>query len=244
METVEICIKNWEKFNPRSDRKKHSWFRLEVDWYDNESLFGLSWQQKSLWPVLLAIYANKYSAGFVTINVSYIADKVKLPIDKIFLAIESFADKGVIEIRKGAVTSGNRATPQNTEPHTTNVRTNVRDVTNNNAQNSPAPLGAVFDLEALYRIYPRKQGKQKGMTKLASVVKNQERYGQVKIAIERYKAHCEAKSIEGQFVKYFSSFMSEWQDWLDPETGKTEDFSKAPNPDEWLELYNRDQAAS
>lgn len=83
----------------------------------------------------------------------------------------------------------------------------------NNNQNS-------FDLEFLYSLYPRKIGKKKGIEKLKTVIKSQEIYNKVKQAITEYRNYCTNQKIEATFIQHFSTFINNWEDWLDPQTGK------------------------
>lgn len=70
-----------------------------------------------------------------------------------------------------------------------------------------------FDLEALYRLYPRKEGKSAGMRKLKYEIKTQADYGQVKQAIQNYSAML--LSSDKQFIKLFSTFSNCWRDYLE-----------------------------
>jgi hypothetical protein len=82
-----------------------------------------------------------------------------------------------------------------------------------NKQKKKPPLDSLaeFDFEKLYAEYPRKIGKKKGMQICAREVKSEEDFLQLERAIKNYAAHVLGKEI--RFVKHFSSFMAEWQDW-------------------------------
>jgi len=69
-----------------------------------------------------------------------------------------------------------------------------------------------FDIGALYSLYPRKIGKTRGIAKLKREIKSEQDYYLCVRAIENY-----AKSVRGkemEYVKHFSSFVSEWRDWI------------------------------
>jgi hypothetical protein len=70
-----------------------------------------------------------------------------------------------------------------------------------------------FDLEELYRIFPRHIGKTKGLLRAKRAIKTQKDYDNLKLAIENYSNH--VSGFEKQFIKHFSSFMSDWEDWID-----------------------------
>lgn len=83
-----------------------------------------------------------------------------------------------------------------------------------------------FDLEAAYQAYPRKLGKSEGMKRLTREIKTESDFQSLKLAIHNYKTHCETENLEAKFIKHFSSFVSAWRDWLDPNHGISEDFAK------------------
>lgn len=68
-------------------------------------------------------------------------------------------------------------------------------------------------LEEIYQAYPRKIGKKKGF-ELARRLTSVE-LEKLKLAIENYKQYVKENRIEDKFVKHFSSFMSDWQDWIE-----------------------------
>ena len=126
---MKIRISKWERYNPRSDRKAHSWFRLEINWYDDEKLFDLSPQQKLLWPMLLSIYATKRTSDFIDLNLKFVAHKSGLEEKFIFSTLQVFETKGLIEVGNltdtATTPNGSQAV---TDWHTTNERTNDTNV--------------------------------------------------------------------------------------------------------------------
>lgn len=67
-------------------------------------------------------------------------------------------------------------------------------------------------LEAAYAAYPLKEGKSKGIEKLAKQVKTVEQLAELKRAIANY---AEQRRLDGVFVMHFSTFAGEWRDWVD-----------------------------
>lgn len=80
-------------------------------------------------------------------------------------------------------------------------------------------------LEVAYQEYPRKQGKTPGLKVARREIKTQEDLAHLRLAIKNYATNCERHKTERAFIKLFSSFMSEWRDWLDPETGNARSFA-------------------
>ncbi len=73
------------------------------------------------------------------------------------------------------------------------------------------------DLLQLYKLYGRKRGKTLGMAKAMRQIKTIEQYEQLRRAIENYNRLIEAEGTEPQYVMYFSTFMSQWRDYLEDE---------------------------
>jgi ribosomal protein S15P/S13E len=71
------------------------------------------------------------------------------------------------------------------------------------------------DLEAAYKNYPRKMGKKKGMQKLQRQIKTPEQYANLCKAINNYALHCEKSQTDQQYIKHFSTFVGEWEDWIE-----------------------------
>jgi len=69
-----------------------------------------------------------------------------------------------------------------------------------------------FDLEAAYQLYPRKQGKKKGILKLEKIIKTEQDYNLLLVGIKNYSR--EKEGIEKKYIKLFSSFV-ESEAWLD-----------------------------
>jgi hypothetical protein len=76
-----------------------------------------------------------------------------------------------------------------------------------------------FDFEKIYQAYPRKEGKKLGIEICVGQIKTQEDYEKLLGAVQRYSAHLKGAGTEPQLVKHFSSFMSSWTDWAEPNAG-------------------------
>lgn len=72
-----------------------------------------------------------------------------------------------------------------------------------------------FDFEAVYALYPRKEGKTRGLAKCEKQIKSREDYERLLMAVKHY-----AESAERPYVKHFDTFMGEWRDWIEkPSSG-------------------------
>ena len=79
-----------------------------------------------------------------------------------------------------------------------------------------------FAIEDLYKLYPRKLGKKKGLLTLTQIVKTQQKYDDVKTAIINYSAFLKKEQVEPKFIKHFPTFINNYTDWLDQEAGSTD----------------------
>lgn len=76
-----------------------------------------------------------------------------------------------------------------------------------------------FDIDRIYQKYPRKIGRKAGMEYLAKKSWNTDRLQALEIAIENYANHC--KDQEQKYIKHFSTWVKEWEDWVEIERPKT-----------------------
>lgn len=77
------------------------------------------------------------------------------------------------------------------------------------------PSVSKADLEAAYRAYPRKQGKTEGMNRLASQVRTRTHLAELTKAIGNFAEQMRVECRAEDKIKLFSSFTSEWRDWID-----------------------------
>lgn len=123
-------------------------------------------------------------------------------------------------------------TPSNalTLPHTLSEEHVSKSKISNIAQ-TPSRVERVckFDLEPLYKKYPRKQGKKAGMRIASRAVRTELDFERLSTAIDRFIEHHRQAKTAPEYVPYFSTFMSQWEDWLDPDAGKNESFELRPD---------------
>lgn len=124
---IEIEVVNWEKYNPRSDRAKHSWFRLQNDIVTEPKFHGLSAGQKFIAICLLA-EASKGN-GKAKVVVAWLCDQLKVKTTDISRTVNQLVTAGVLLVTdRLPVDTANTHNFQSSL--TTNERTNERDETN------------------------------------------------------------------------------------------------------------------
>lgn len=85
-----------------------------------------------------------------------------------------------------------------------------------------------FNFEAAYRRYPRKEGKKAGLKKLCASVKDQATYDLFVRAVENYARLCAKNKTELKYIKQFSTFVNNWEDWVDPDKSLYTDSVQKP----------------
>ncbi len=79
---------------------------------------------------------------------------------------------------------------------------------------APAPL-PLFDFEKVFEKYPRKLGKGAGIKKCKSMIKSAKQYALLNTAVENYAKHVAANVSDEKYIKHFSTFMTNWVDWVE-----------------------------
>jgi len=123
---LEVEIKNWTKYNPRSDVKSCSWFRMSNDFFMDPDFYGCSISARISWIFLLSM-ASKKMAQVVRINTNMMIDSLKITQDALNDALNELENTGSIVIIYGSVKS-TRSDPIVTSmlPSATNERTDER----------------------------------------------------------------------------------------------------------------------
>ncbi len=124
--------------------------------------------------------------------------------------------------------SGENVTAGHTvsQPVTPSLAVPSRAVPSNNAHPR-------FDFESVYALYPRKDGKAKGIAKCKAQIRTPERFAEFRLAVEHYAEKVRAEGTERRFVKQFSTFMAPdvWVDYIaqptiDPPASKPLDLTR------------------
>jgi len=201
---ISIQIKNYEKFNPRSDSKRPSWFRFENNFFFSQSMFDLSKDERLVW-IFLLCYASGKNSGDIIINPLYVSQNTDVDLSCVTKTIDKLEERQCLTITRTDNKSNILCA------HATNERTNELI-----AQNEFEPQEH-RDLESLYKQYPRKVGKTRGMKILHSQIKNIKDYQDIELAIKNLVQFVKHEKREKEMIPYFSTFMSQWRDWVNPD---------------------------
>ncbi len=170
MEIIRII--NMDEYNPRKDRKRHVWFRVENTIAWGPKLFGLNPEQKWFWICLLAL-ASHTQSDWVELDYAYLESTSKVSLENIKDALVHLENKGAIEIEDvGNQVVTNRlpsGSDENTGGITTDRQTDRRTDGQTDAVNGPheyrtalmvTALSSQNDevFEALKNVKPETQG--------------------------------------------------------------------------------------
>lgn len=229
MGEIEITILNWEKYNPRQDRKGHSWLRFENKVWRCQQFYRFTAEEKWAWVCLLS-YASQQGEAKFKVDVEWFCEQaainekefissiIKLSEHKMITAVTPTGDQVVT----GWLPSGSPTKRYDTYD-TKNIcpvevqRNDASKTQKTKLRVQPGPKAPVFDFLAIYQIYPKHEGKTDGIKKCERLITTQEQYDKLKIAVQNYAVA--KKGVEKRFLKLFSTFMSTWHDWLDPAHG-------------------------
>jgi hypothetical protein len=92
-----ITINKWDEFNPRKDRQRHYWFRLNNDFFSSPDLCDLNMEQKWLWVCLLA-HASRMGSATFEYKPSYFEKSFSLTKSKMDKALEELSKCGVVVV--------------------------------------------------------------------------------------------------------------------------------------------------
>lgn len=70
--------------------------------------------------------------------------------------------------------------------------------------------------------YPRKMGKTLAAKRFKSKIKKQSDYELLMQAVDRYNQYISNLNIKREYIKHGSTWMGEWEDWLEIDIGETE----------------------
>jgi hypothetical protein len=188
------------------DSKRPQWFRVEKSLALGPGFHGLSCEAKWLWIIILSLVCEQNGQA-IRWNSNYIQAITSIKPKDQDAAIEIF--EKFVRLR----VSRTKSCDTRTNSHATR-----RDETNETNNSCSSSIRFEFDL--IYQKYPRKLGKQKGMSLCKAQIKTQDDFVDLSTAVDNYCKYLQANKTEDKYVKHFSTFMASWRDWLDPLAGQ------------------------
>lgn len=220
---MKITITKWEEYNYRKDVNAPRWFRFEHNFFENHEFYDFTHAEMVSWIYLLCL-ASKKNQGTILINKRHVEHIGRIRFKDFENAIKKLEEIQCITVD---VTDTLRARyVADTSTGATLHNKTEHNITKHYLDGPDAPARRVFDFDSLYKKYPRKEGKQKGLAICKVQIKTDEDFNLLSKAIDQYTLHVQKNATEGKYIKHFSTFMNGWRDWVDPETGKAETFKK------------------
>lgn len=219
-EYIKITIRNWDKFQPRKDIKNPSWFRLNHSIIGEYDFLSLTPKEKLLWIYVLCCASQKNCASPLIIRAQAVQFTVMRAVE-LTVALKKFNAFGWIE------------QPRNVNGTYTGSIWPLQDKTDKtDKQNktTQAHLYAQF-FDTLWQKYPKKKDKQAALRALRTKVRVSE-FESFEKALDNYIKASEGKDI--QYMKFFKTFVSGWQDWENPEQDQSTER-------DWYEVYLRNE---
>ncbi len=219
-DSIQIKITNWKEYNGRNDVQRPHWFRLENSLFENPKFYRFSHSEIVAWIYMMS-QASKLGSDTINVIFEHANRAARIKKKDILSAIIKLKEFEAVTVD---------VTPTLRERHSTLHNTTLQDTTIIHAE--PTVQRSSFDFEGLYKLYPRKEGKAKGLAKCKLEVKTDKDYVDLEIAIRKYATHCIKNKIEVQFIKHFSTFMANgsWRDWLDNDIGTSTTEVQKPRP--------------
>lgn len=208
---INIVIGNWDKFNPRTDSKSHSWFRFENSFFTKT--FSWTAEEQRLFQYLCCVCSQEKQSE-TKVDLELASALLKRKTTQIEADLKSLEARGVVTLSNIELLE---VTQSSLVP--TNVRTNV---TNERTE--------TFDFDKIYKEYPLKLGKKDGFKICRREIVTQDLYDRLSAAVIKYRDHCAKQRTEPKFIKHFSTFMNKWTDWDSPESGKVQVSKPAQQP--------------
>lgn len=247
--TLTVTIKNWDEYQGESKRyDTATWFRMQNSVWMNELWDVLDDAEFKVFIFMLSYTSQKFhKTGRAEINVKTISRMANFKENVLLNALAKLSKLKILSINTrcphGDVTVHAQAlhrsnTDESREVHAlqniTEQKNILRIPKKTGEPKPPVSDKLLLDFESAYALYPRKLGKARGMKACAAQIKTEDGLSELKAAVLRYKTHCETEGLEPKFIKHFSSFMSEWRDWLDPLHGSSDIVEKSKLEWDWV----------
>lgn len=95
MPIYEVEILNWEKYNPRADQKRHSWFRKEAAMIYHPAIQKLSHPGYRFWDWLLSERTHHYSTT-IRVDTDHVVRMIRVRADQVLTTLVALADHSLI----------------------------------------------------------------------------------------------------------------------------------------------------
>jgi len=202
METIDIEVINWSRYNPRKDHKHPRWFAFSNDFFNDPKFYSFTHCEIAGWIYILCM-ASKENSAMVRLYFEHMQYATKATKDEITVLLKKLEKTQCIQVRVlGKYSTLHYNTIQNT-----NVQTAVR-----------TSLTCSLDFDAAYKEYPRKVGRlaaEKSWNKIAPDAETQK---SILMALAIQKKSDQWVKDNGAFIPHPSTWLNghRWKDEVGP----------------------------
>lgn len=208
---LTITIVNYDKYKGRKDVENNSWFRLSNRFLEDSDFFDFSSEEKLVWIYLLSVASQKNTAKLV-VNHRHAHHVCGLSLPSINSAVKKLSKIGILKIDQARTSRGRYVA--DTPTGATDRQTDIT-----NKHNTPTHADAFADF---YSGYPRKIGRAQGLKAYLRERKSGATAEDLLLARDKFRKHHETTGTDPKFIPYPSTMLSDWKQWLDPETGSSD----------------------
>lgn len=210
---IEIEILDWDKFNPRKDLKSMSWLRIEATIAINEKLFDLSPAGKWFWVYILSFSAMKMR-GRNKFRLEYFGMQSGLSKKEIEATVKILVRENLIKISSSDRKKDTNELVTNTIENVPNEHNEHNEHNERDEHNTTKKIDRTsYDFESVYFIYPKKEGKKKGLEKLKATIKTKEDFDKLILCTKNYSEKVRLENTELKYIKQFSTFANCYTDY-------------------------------
>lgn len=205
---IEIC--KWDEYQKEAKRYETAkWFALSNQIWLNPLWDELDGNEFKAYVFLLSqVSQRSHKNGGIETSTKTLS-RLSGCSEKVFKGlIEKLCNHGVITVASRGHHSETHELHNTTEHNITEQDRKARSARTD------------FDFESLYKAYPLKKGKTKGMVRVRAEVKTREDFDSLALAIQRYAETVSREKTEPKYMLHFSTFMGRWRDFLEPDYGE------------------------
>ena len=93
---LTLTVNNWAKYNPRSDVKSCSWFRMSNDFFSDAEFYKATPCMRLVW-IFIMCAASKKMDPTIKINLNMVSDQVTFTNDEVLNALDTLVQIGCLE---------------------------------------------------------------------------------------------------------------------------------------------------
>jgi hypothetical protein len=215
---LQIRFKDWSVHQNREVKTATKWVRIPNNFLNTPQAWSLEPEELYAY-IYLICEASKYNKnGLVLINHEHAHKQSRVQDHVLNRTIKKLKQLQIIEIR---TTRGKHAQIPESSLREEKRREEKRNIigvleTPNDSSFETKNWEPIQELELIYQLYPKRENtnKKRGMQNLLAKVKTPVQVAEFERAVRNYADYCKQKKIEPVFVKQFSTFTNNYEEWI------------------------------